>query len=1017
MSHWFSTFWRSPEDGSAVPTGGSPVGGESSSRWQKALLILAAALVSVYLVSVLVHSRKMTDIGLTCIFSTDVLRANPLYLYSTTGAQLDNDLTGHAVEQIGPYPIATWPDYLRSLRKLNTDPLSAEGGGSTFRLHKGEEQVLVRLRSDTGQPEAVWCRVDRSAAESTLPSVLWFGLKGSLFLVSFFVFWKRPHDRSAAQFFVLSIVTVGAFMGGYHWWRITSSPVLTLVFIVSSVLLPAVNLHFYLLFPQPKRFLKAHPFWSLLLIYGVPVGFLVALIFSYFHTRTVVDAAGDVEGALLSLLELILVYLGVAGTLYVASVICLVHSWWTATDTTTRNQVKCILAGSLLALMPIGWSLYLAIFERDRFGGGAATWPMFAASACFTVAYAISITRYRLLQLDQLLSSGVVYFLISFLAALVYYAVVFATMLIVGRGAAGPSLSNALIFSMAAVVLAVLLDLARSRLKKALDRRFHKEKKGLDRTLQQMGEALERLVDPPTLARRLLQASAELLGVARGSVYLREGQPPLYRLADSLGPPPALGELASGCPLIDSLQRSPVLSVRRDPWGVAEAGQGQLRFLGGEIAQALTHEGQLLALLVLGPKDSGPYTTEDQNLLAALAQITALALENAASHHTIETLNRDLHGKVEKISEQQRRILALQSQLRTAANGQPAANGEEKKKEDNTPVPGSAALEIAPLSATHVGSSAVVQKLLQLVKKVAQSQSAVLLRGESGTGKELLARALHEHSPRAGKAFVKVHCAALSAGLLESELFGHVKGAYTGAHRDKVGRFEMANGGTLFLDEIGDISLEVQTKLLRVLQEMTFERVGSSEPVQVDVRVVAATHQDLEELIRQGKFREDLYYRLNVISIQVPPLRERREDIPELAMHFLRLYAQRAGQAVNQIDDDALAALKGHAWPGNIRQLENVIERAVVVAEGPTITTQELSPEVIGGPDGNGKPAPRTRPTPLGSRSRREERDRREKEELVRALAQAAGNKAEAARALGVARSTLLSKLKKFGLS
>jgi transcriptional regulator with GAF, ATPase, and Fis domain len=224
-----------------------------------------------------------------------------------------------------------------------------------------------------------------------------------------------------------------------------------------------------------------------------------------------------------------------------------------------------------------------------------------------------------------------------------------------------------------------------------------------------------------------------------------------------------------------------------------------------------------------------------------------------------------------------------------------------------------------------VGSSPAVRQLLHLVRKVSASPSAVLLRGESGTGKELLARAIHEHSPRAGKAFVTVHCAALSTSLLESELFGHVKGAFTGAHRDKVGRFELANGGSLFLDEIGDISLEVQTKLLRVLQEMTFERVGSSEPVKVDVRLIAATHQRLEALIRQGRFREDLYYRLDVISIHVPPLRERREDIIELANYFLRQYAQRCGKEMTLIDDDALLVLKAYSWPGNVRQLENVI--------------------------------------------------------------------------------------------
>src|SRR5205807_1292362 len=243
-----------------------------------------------------------------------------------------------------------------------------------------------------------------------------------------------------------------------------------------------------------------------------------------------------------------------------------------------------------------------------------------------------------------------------------------------------------------------------------------------------------------------------------------------------------------------------------------------------------------------------------------------------------EALNRDLHAKVQKISEQQRRILALQSQLtrQTVPTGPAAAAAPSSQVRS----PGGI-----------IGSSAVVQRLLQLVHKVSASPSAVLIRGESGTGKELFARALHENSPRAGKAFVKVHCAALSPGLLESELFGHVKGAFTGAHRDKVGRFELADGGTLFLDEIGDISLEMQTKLLRVLQEMTFERVGSSDPVHVDVRLIAATHQDLEQLMDEGRFREDLYYRLNVFPITLPALRARAEDVPELALHFLKIYA------------------------------------------------------------------------------------------------------------------------------
>jgi len=253
--------------------------------------------------------------------------------------------------------------------------------------------------------------------------------------------------------------------------------------------------------------------------------------------------------------------------------------------------------------------------------------------------------------------------------------------------------------------------------------------------------------------------------------------------------------------------------------------------------------------------------------------------------------------------------------------------------------------------------------------------------------------------------------------LLESELFGHVKGAFTGAHRDKVGRFELADGGTLFLDEIGDISLEVQTKLLRVLQERTFERVGSSDPIRVDVRIITATHQHLEELIRQHRFREDLYYRLNVFPIEVPPLRDRPEDIPELVQHFFKRAAQRFGKEPPQIDDDAMALLKGFAWPGNIRQLENVIERAVVIAEGTVITPEELPAEVFAASVPNHTPALAPPTLSFVNSSWKTDRDSVERDQLVRALAAAGGNKAEAARALGVARSTLLSRLKKLGLA
>jgi transcriptional regulator with GAF, ATPase, and Fis domain len=841
-------------------------------------------------------------------------------------------------------------------------------------------------------------------------SILWFFLKLGLFTVGALVFWKRPTDISATQFFLLCIVTMGAYMGGYHWSHIAGQPFLILVFMICSVLLPAVLLHFYLVFPRPKSLFQHFRGWTYVAIYATPLLFLIIMGGSYGRALWLARADAPpvmVNSALELLLDEIYVYLGVAALWYVASVVCLVHSYRTAKDDTERNQVKWILLGSLGALVPIGTTLYLAAVERNAFGGGAATWPMFAASACFTAAFAISITRYRLMQLDQIVSSGMIYFAISFVAGLGYSAVVFVAMWLAGWRS-GSLLSQALLVSTTTLILLFILDVVRGRLKRALDHRFSREKHQLDRTLRRMGQAIQQLVDPPTLARQLLQASAEVLGVARGAVYLREGTPPLYRVVDILGQPSPLAELSSGCPLIEALLTNGTVDSSLRPGITADPVHRQLRLLGGEVAHPLAHEGQLLAILVLGPKQSGPYGAEDHNILAAFCQLTTLALKSAERHQTIEALNCELRIKVEKISEQQRRIHALQSQL-THQAAQPET------------VPAAAAKPTPP--GGIVGSSPIVHHLLQLVHKVSASQSAVLIRGESGTGKELLARALHENSPRAGKAFVKVHCAALSPGLLESELFGHVKGAFTGAVRDKIGRFELADSGTLFLDEIGDISLEVQTKLLRVLQEMMFERVGSSDPVQVDVRLIAATHQNLERLIEEGRFREDLYYRLNVISIAVPALRERREDIPELALHFLRLHGQRCGKDLTQIDDDTLALLKGYSWPGNIRQLENVIERAVVVVEGPSITVAELPSELVAacGPSDTGATWPqgdRKYSLQLGGvRGERTERERHERERLVRALAAANGNKAEAARALGLARSTLVSRLKKLGLS
>jgi len=325
-----------------------------------------------------------------------------------------------------------------------------------------------------------------------------------------------------------------------------------------------------------------------------------------------------------------------------------------------------------------------------------------------------------------------------------------------------------------------------------------------------------------------------------------------------------------------------------------------------------------------------------------------------------------------------------------------------------------------------IGNSPRMEEVYEAVAQVAGSRATVLLRGESGTGKELIARAIHANSPRARGPFVKVNCAALPETLLESELFGHEKGAFTGATTSRKGRFELADGGTIFLDEIGDIPLTTQVKLLRVLQEMAFERVGGTQTVQVDVRVVTATHRELEQLIADGGFREDLYYRLNVVPIHLPALRDRREDIPMLAEHFRRRFCQENGKQVG-MTEDAVWELTRHPWPGNVRELENVVERLVVMAPGPTVNGDTVSrllklmpapvaPANEAAAPGTA-PAPAPRPMAAPDRSLKAGVEQIEREQIQAALERCGWVQARAARLLGITPRMIGYKIRKYGLS
>jgi two-component system response regulator HydG len=318
-----------------------------------------------------------------------------------------------------------------------------------------------------------------------------------------------------------------------------------------------------------------------------------------------------------------------------------------------------------------------------------------------------------------------------------------------------------------------------------------------------------------------------------------------------------------------------------------------------------------------------------------------------------------------------------------------------------------------------VGNSAGMREVVRMVEAVAYSAATVLVTGESGTGKELVARALHARSPRKSHPFVALNCGALTETLLESELFGHVKGAFTGAQRDQKGLFDAADGGTIFLDEIGDIPPATQVRLLRVLQEGEFKRVGAADSMKVDVRVIAATHRDLPKLVKGGKFREDLFYRLNVINIPLPALRDRTDDIPLLAHHFLRRYAERLGKKVRTLSPEAIELLMGYRWPGNVRELENAIERAVVLCRADAITAADLPPAVTG------RTAPLVREAPangeegawlaLSYAAAKEQSLRRFEKSYVETLMKACDNNiSAAARKAGMDRSNFKRVLRKY---
>ena len=926
-------------------------------------------------------------------------------------------VTGDLLVALDGKAITTSIDFMREQFEIRNRLLNWESNEEDFRQSNSTDCAVVSFRHK-GSDEILKAKVKvQSVPMSEVGLTLtWFLFELVIFSVSAVAFWNRPFDDAARLFFAMCTVTLAAFVGGFHWWTLGSNFWLNLPFAICGILLPAVILHFFLVYPRPKPPLTLWPKSVIAGIYALPalaiVAFLVidGLLWTTMSWTTSDPNANapDVKPFLLTWLRLgIYTYIGLAALYFVAAQVALTHSWLTTRNPVERNQVGWILRAGCVASVFIGYALYLAFFHREQFATGGGRIPMFLASLVFMLAYAIGIVRYKLMLIDQIVNRGIYYYVLSYGATgAVAFSIAIGTLGLASRNSYVSTQPTRIIAGI--IMLAVILLIwLRDSWQKFIDRRFFREKYRLDKALQRMNQAVGRLADVDFLSERMLTSCRDVLQSELVAIYLRDGKSNNFRLVGAEGESMGMAmQFTAPDEFCSALQADPTLQrVTAGSRDSLTPTQRLLRQVKADLVHGLETNGEITGVVVLGSKQNGlMYSAEDLTFLTALGQIAGIALHCAKVHQNLKHLNEELRSKVDQIAQQRQQIAILQLELTSTRTESPSTPALEFRRE------------------LIIGNGPTISRVLDMVRKVSASETSVLVRGESGTGKELLAKAIHDNSPRRNGPLISVNCAALSSGLLESELFGHVKGAYTGAHSDKQGRFELANGGTLVLDEIGDISHETQVKLLRVLQQREFEPVGGTTTIQVDVRLIAATHQNLERLISEGKFREDLFYRLNVISVLLPPLRERQEDILDLAVYFLKAASARAGKRIARFDDDALNALIHYSWPGNIRELQNVIERAVVLAERETVELIDLPTDIqnfASRVHSQGSEFSDRDPSELSAVSTvawADDDPTAERRQLVEALRQCQGNKTKAARRLGLPRSTYFSKLKKYGI-
>lgn len=1035
---------------------------QTSQRVVRTLAVLAL----LYAVTVLAYVSSCPDIRVRCLLADD--RHAPGMMISATPDLEDRQLPvpqeGDVLTSLSGRRVDNFLQFARAtvrprgatldagaVLSPRADPLADLPPSSPLWqiLWRDTRRVHARYNFETEggrQEQVAWLQLQSFPTGRMTLTLAWLAVQIGFFLFAAVIHWRRPNDIAGTAFLALCSVSLVSLVGGSYWWVIASSSLLAIPFLVASCLMPAGMVHFVSVFPRPSTTPGRAQVKKLALLYAPAVVaslmFVVLAVAGWcltpwepasqqyegFAGSEFVEAMrGRLGDAVMTTLRGgVYVYAGVAAIYFLLALVLLSASARRAQLESERRQLRLMQWAGVISVAPIGYALWLATSDQSRLALGQAQVALYGTSFLIALAYAVGLVRARPTFLDEAAEQGFRYTMLSVGTTLLFSVVVALAFLL----AVSPDLPwyGSSVLTMVTMTISVLLAWwLRERVQRSIDRRFYRERFRLDRAVQGIYSAADESLEPDALGEKALQSCRDALGVDAAAIYVREGdQFAITVRAPEWTGPATLRANERAIARFDEgtlLQRAP--GLRNDV-------QDLLRGANAEALQPVIGRGGVVGMIVLGSRqDKQAFSAEDATFLAALGPMVGVAMESVRIHQNIARLNEELRVRLDRIDEQQREIKLLESEL-----------ADLREREAEAVLSAETGHRIPAVRSSGVrGSSLAIREVMATARKVAASEASVLVRGESGTGKELLARAIHEASPRANGPLVTLHCAALTSSLLESELFGHVKGAFTDARSDREGRFEQASGGTLFLDEVGDIPLDVQVKLLRVLQERVVERVGSTESRPVDVRLVAATHQNLEMLIQQGRFREDLLYRINVVELRLPPLRDRGDDVVELAQDFLATTSANGGHAAERFAEDAVDVLRGYDWPGNVRQLQNVVARAVVLSEGPVVRAADLPPEVLAGSGQRARRGVTGRirvwsefpsdsaterlgisrdAVPVGPGSMlttREAEFAAERRKLEEALLLNSGNKAAAARSLGMPRSTFFSKLKKHGVT